>query len=128
MAIGADPWLRQAAVPGAHDQPVRVPGAVLVALKGWLKPVSLWPDLCTPAAVPYVPNHERIELGLEGYGSDVPQDVLKEAIARREKLLVDRSTLLDVGPSQRKRARNKKGQLVADDPTTPDKNEAFEEG
>jgi hypothetical protein len=76
--------------------------------------------------VPYVPNHERIDLGLEGYGSDVPEDVLKEAIARRERLLVDRATLLEVGPGQRKRARNKKGHLVADDPATPEVNEAWE--
>ncbi len=78
--------------------------------------------------MPYVPNHERIDLGLVGYGSDVPQDVLDAAIARREQLQADRTTLEDVKPATRKRARNAKGHLVADDPTTPDKDEAWEEG
>lgn len=77
--------------------------------------------------MPYVPNHERIDLGLVGYGSDVPQDVLDAAIARREKLLSDRATLEEVMPTPRKRARNSKGHLAADDPTTPDKNEAWED-
>lgn len=92
-------------------------------------PVSLWPELCI-VAVPYVPNHERIDLGLVGYGSDVPQDVLDAAIARREQLQADRAILEEVKPPKgpRKRARNAKGHLVADDPTTPDVNEAWEDG
>lgn len=80
--------------------------------------------------MPYVPNHERIDLGLVGYGSDVPQDVLDAAIVRREQLeqlQADRATLEEVKPT-RKRARNAKGHLVADDPTTPDVNEAWEDG
>ena len=78
--------------------------------------------------MPYVPNHERIELGLQGYGSDVPQDVLDAAIARHEQLQTDRKTLEEVSPRLRRRARTSKGQLQADDPTTPDTNEAWEDG
>lgn len=78
--------------------------------------------------MPYVPNHERIALGLQGYGSDVPQDVLDAALARQEQLKADRKTLEEVGPTPRKRARNAKGQLQADDPTTPEVNEAWEDG
>lgn len=74
--------------------------------------------------MPYVPNHERIELGLEGFGSDVPEGVLNAAIARRDQLAADRALLEEVRPS-RKRTRNPKGQLVADDPTTTE-NEAWE--
>lgn len=77
--------------------------------------------------MPYVPNHERIELGLQAYGSDVPQDVLDAAIARHQQMQADHKTLEDVSPRLRRRARNGKGQLQADDPTTPDKNEAWED-
>jgi len=70
--------------------------------------------------VPYVPNHERIDLGLVSYGSDVPQDVLDAAIAARE--------ARDAEPAPKKRARKPNGQLKADDPTTPDVNEAWEDG
>jgi hypothetical protein len=77
--------------------------------------------------VPYVPNHERIELGLQGYGSDVPQDVLDEARARHQQIQDDHKTL-EEAKAPRKRARNAKGHLVADDPTTPEKNEAWEDG
>lgn len=34
----------------------------------------------------------------------------------------------NAGPNETKRARNTKGQLVADDPSTPDVNEAWEGG
>ena len=77
--------------------------------------------------MPYVSNTDRIELGLQGYGSDVPQDVLDAAIARREQLQEDHKTLEEVAPRLRRRARNAKGHLKADDPTTPDVNEAWEE-
>lgn len=81
--------------------------------------------------MPYVPNHERIELGLQGYGSDVPQDVLDAAIARRDQALQQPKPVEDppkAVKAPRKRARKPKGHLVADDPTTPDRNEAWEEG
>ena len=61
----------------------------------------------------YLTNSERVELGLQGYGSDVPDDVVAAA---RERL-----------KPTRKRARNTKGQLVADDPSTAAVNEAWEE-
>ena len=75
---------------------------------------------------PYVSNTDRIALGLVGYGSDVPQDVLDAAIARQQ-IEADDKTLEEVKPTPRKRARNAKGHLMADDPTTPDVNEAWEE-
>jgi len=78
--------------------------------------------------VPYVSNTERIVLGLQGYGSDVPQDVLDQAKARWEQLQGDRETLEKAGPTPRKRARKANGQLKGDDPATPDKNEAWEDG
>jgi hypothetical protein len=78
--------------------------------------------------VPYVPNTDRQALGLEGYGSDVPQDVLDAAIARHQQLQADRATLEEVAPRLRRRARTPKGQLKADDPTTPEVNEAWEDG
>lgn len=80
--------------------------------------------------MPYVPNHERIDLGLVGYGSDVPQDVLDAAITRREQRDAPAAIPEVEKPPKgtRKRARNAKGHLVADDPTTPDKDEAWEEG
>lgn len=67
--------------------------------------------------MPYVPNYERIDLGLVAYGSDVPQDVLDAAIAARE---------LRGKPPAKKRAPKKAGQFKADDPATPDKDEAWE--
>jgi hypothetical protein len=69
--------------------------------------------------VPYVPNHERIDLGLVAYGSDVPQDVLDAAIAAREAR--DKPA-----PAAKKRARTPKGQLKADDPATTEVDEAWE--
>jgi hypothetical protein len=78
--------------------------------------------------VPYVPNHERIDLGLVAYGSDVPQDVLDAAIAAREARDAEPEPAPEPAPAPRKRARTPKGQLKADDPTTPEVNEAWEDG
>jgi len=80
--------------------------------------------------VPYVPNHERIDLGLVAYGSDVPQDVLDAAIAAREARDAKPAPepAPEPAPTPRKRARTPKGQLKADDPTTPEVNEAWEDG
>ena len=44
------------------------------------------------------------------------------------KLLVEAGMALELGASSPKRARNAKGHLKADDPSTPDINEAWEGG
>jgi hypothetical protein len=51
---------------------------------------------------------------------------LDAAIARQQ-IEADHKTL-EEAKAPRKRARNAKGHLVADDPTTPGVNEAWEEG
>ena len=44
------------------------------------------------------------------------------------KILVEAGMALEIGASKPKRARNAKGHLKADDPSTPDVNEAWEGG
>jgi len=44
------------------------------------------------------------------------------------KILVEAGMALEIGASKPKRARNAKGHLKADDPSTPDTNEAWETG
>ena len=44
------------------------------------------------------------------------------------KMLVEAGMALELGASKPKRARNSKGQLQKDDPSTPDVNEAWEGG
>lgn len=85
--------------------------------------------LCTPAAVPYVSNTERTRLGLQAWGSDVPQPVIDAAVrelhlALPEVAPEDSDSESEVAP---KRARNRRGQFRADDITTPEKDEAWEE-
>lgn len=85
--------------------------------------------LCIPAAVPYVSNSERIRLGLQAWGSDVPQPVIDAAVrelhlALPEVAPEDSDSESEVAP---KRARNRRGQFRADDITTPEKDEAWEE-
>lgn len=76
--------------------------------------------------MPYISNEDRSRLGLVHWGSDVPQDVLDAALAAA-------AGHCDAAPAQvasapKRRARSKDGEFKADDPTTPDVNEAFEEG
>ena len=44
------------------------------------------------------------------------------------KLLVEAGMALEIGASKPKRARNAKGQVLSDDPSTPNVNEAWEDG
>jgi|GEM_PF-7104102 len=73
----------------------------------------------------YLSNEQRIRLGLQQYGSDVPDAVVAAAEA----------ALAGAGPvaateqaPAKKRARTTKGQFQSDDPSTADLNEAFVEG
>ena len=43
-------------------------------------------------------------------------------------ILVEAGMALEIGASKPKRARNAKGQVMSDDPSTPDVNEAWEGG
>jgi len=72
----------------------------------------------------YLSNTDRERLGLFGYGSDVPDEV----VAAAEALLAptEGSACPAAAPSPTKRSRNKKGEFLADDPATADVNEAFE--
>lgn len=72
----------------------------------------------------YLPNDERIRLGLQHYGSDVPDEV----VAAAEAALAGACCVAPTTASTTKRARNKKGEYLGDDPTTPDVNEAFVDG
>lgn len=64
----------------------------------------------------YVSNSDRIRLGLQHYGSDVPDEV----VAAAEAALAE-----PVKPAPKTRARTKKGEYQGDDLDTPDVNEAF---
>ena len=44
------------------------------------------------------------------------------------KILVEAGMALEIGASKPKRARNAKGQVLSDDPSTPNVNEAWEDG
>lgn len=78
--------------------------------------------------MPYVSNEERNRLNLHAWGSDVPQDVLDAALAAAFVNVV----AIEHWPAEPeptpKRARGRRGQFQADDPTTPDVNEAFAGG
>lgn len=76
--------------------------------------------------MPYVSNEDRSRLGLVHWGSDVPQDVLDAALAAAAGCCA--ATATPEAPAPKRRARAASGEFKADDPTTPDVNEAFEEG
>lgn len=67
----------------------------------------------------YLSNDERIRLGLQHYGSDVPAEVVAEAEAA-----VGGACPAPAPKTTRRRARTKAGEFQADDPATPDVNEA----
>lgn len=74
----------------------------------------------------YLSNSERIRLGLQAWGSDVPDDVVAEA---EQALLGAVCPAPEACPATPpKRARTAKGQFQADDPATPEVDEAFVEG
>ena len=74
----------------------------------------------------YLTNDERIRLGLQQYGSDVPADVVEAA----EAALASPCGGACPAPTAKatKRARNKKGEFKGDDPATAEVNEAYEAG
>jgi len=73
----------------------------------------------------YLSNEERIRLGLQQYGSDVPDAV----VAAAEAALAGTAPVAETEPaSAKKRARTAKGQFQGDDLATKDVNEAFVEG
>jgi hypothetical protein len=75
----------------------------------------------------YLTNDERIRLGLQHYGSDVPEEVVAEA----EAALASPCGGACPAPTKaaaKTRSRNKKGEFEGDDPTTTEVNEAFVEG
>lgn len=77
--------------------------------------------------MPYVSNEERIRLGLQRWGSDVPQAALDAALAAAEGAAA--APPAEDTPAEapkRKRARTRRGRYYPDDPTTPDVNEAYE--
>lgn len=73
----------------------------------------------------YLSNEDRIRLGLQHYGSDVPDDV----VAAAEAALAGAADLAATteAPAPKKRARTKKGEPQADDLMTSDQNEAWEQ-
>lgn len=70
----------------------------------------------------YLSNDDRIRLGLQQYGSDVPDEV----VAAAEAALVGACCVAPENTAAtKKRARTVKGQFQGDDPATPDANEAY---
>lgn len=72
----------------------------------------------------YLSNDERIRLGLQQYGSDVPSEV----VAAAEAALAGACCVVPTKPATKTRARSAKGQFEGDDPATAEVNEAFVEG
>jgi hypothetical protein len=69
----------------------------------------------------YVTNDERIRLGLQSYGSDVPEEVVRAA----EAALGGGCPLPTPKATAKKRARTAKGEFQGDDPATADVDEAW---
>lgn len=74
----------------------------------------------------YLSNTDRERLGLFGFGSDVPDQVVADA----EAALAARcgGACPAPAPKTAKRARNQKGEFQGDEPTTPEVNEAYVAG
>lgn len=74
----------------------------------------------------YLTNDERIRLGIQGYGSDVPAEVVAAAEAALAAAVGDCPLPKAKTTTTKARARTKKGEFQADDPATPDVDEAWE--
>ena len=82
----------------------------------------------------YLTNDERIRLGIQGYGSDVPEEVVAAAEAALAATAgncplpeAETTTTKESASSTPKtRARTKKGEFQPDDPATPAVDEAWE--
>ena len=72
--------------------------------------------------MPYLTNAERLQLGLIGCSDPTDEEV---AAAKADQAPVKHPSS-EAAAKPAKRARNKKGEFKADDPATPDVNEAFE--
>jgi hypothetical protein len=70
----------------------------------------------------YVSNSDRIRLGIQGYGSDVPEEVVNAAVEALNAPQGDNSAS---AARAKTRARTKKGEFQGDDLATPEVNEAF---
>lgn len=81
---------------------------------------------CSCSTPVYLSNTDRERLGLFGYGSDVPDEVIAEA----EAALASPCGGACPAPTAKtaKRARNAKGEFQGDDPATPEVNEAYVAG
>ena len=75
----------------------------------------------------YLTNDERIRLGLQHYGSDVPEDVVAAAEAALA-APCGGACRARTPKTTKARARNKKGEFEGDNPTTPQVNEAWVDG
>ena len=69
----------------------------------------------------YLTNNERIRLGIQGYGSDVPEEVVNAAVEALNAPQGDNSA-----PAAQARARTRSGKFKPDDPATPVVDEAWE--
>lgn len=77
--------------------------------------------------MPYVSNEDRIRLGLQHWGSDVPQDALDAALAAAGGAVAAAQAEDTPAETEKpKRARTRRGQYQADDLATEDVNEAYE--
>lgn len=75
-------------------------------------------------ALVYLTNDQRIRLGLQSYGSDVPYEVVQAAKAA----LGSDDPLSTAKPATKKRARTIKGEFQGDNPVTPVVDEAWVDG
>lgn len=75
----------------------------------------------------YLTNNERIRLGLQHYGSDVPEDVVAAAEAALA-APCGGACPASTSKASKTRARNKQGEFEGDNPSTPQVNEAWVDG
>lgn len=75
----------------------------------------------------YLTNNERIRLGLQHYGSDVPEDVVAAAEAALA-APCGGACPASTSKASKTRSRNKQGEFEGDNPATPQVNEAWVDG
>jgi len=77
----------------------------------------------------YLSNTDRERLGLFGFGSDVPAEVVADAEAALAARSGGACPATPPPPAtSKRRARNGKGEFLGDDPTTAAVNEAYVDG
>jgi hypothetical protein len=77
-------------------------------------------------ALVYLTNDERIRLGIQSYGSDVPEEVVAAAEAALAAAAGNCPPPETETTTTKIRARTKKGEFQPDDPATPAVDEAWE--